>query len=73
MNGSPVLDQNSRLITINGGLKYPIQGIIAFIFTSGTMPIPALFKQMEALNLAILIGKFQQLFGHSPNSILGNY
>ncbi|MBX9255891.1 trypsin-like peptidase domain-containing protein [Desmonostoc muscorum CCALA 125] len=73
MSGSPVLDQYGRLIAINGGLKYPIQGIIAFIFADGTMPNQALFKQIEALSLAIPISKFQQLFGYSANSILGNY
>nr|WP_242055845.1 serine protease [Nostoc flagelliforme] len=43
MSGGPVFDQYGRLIAINGGLKYPLQGIIAFIFADGTMPSQALF------------------------------
>lgn len=72
MSGGPVLDQYGRLIAINGGLKYPLQGIIAFIFADGSMPNQALFKQMEALSWAIPISIFQQLFGYPANSLMGN-
>ncbi|MCF2150523.1 hypothetical protein IQ276_029685 [Desmonostoc muscorum LEGE 12446] len=62
MSGSPVLDQNSRLTTINGGLKYPIQGIIAFIFTDSTIPNPALFTAvfmyLDHMLISVLLSSF---------------
>ena len=73
MSGGPVLDRNGRLIAINGGLKYPLQGIIAFIFADGTMPSQALFEQMETLSWAIPTARFQQLFRQSANLLQGSY
>lgn len=73
MSGGPVLDRYGRLIAINGGLKYPLQGIIAFISADGTMPSQALFEQMETLSWAIPTARFQQLFGQSANSLQGSY
>lgn len=59
MSGGPVLDRHGALIGINGKLKYPFQGIQAFIFADGSMPSPQLFQQMEALSWAIPIARFQ--------------
>ncbi|MUG91534.1 trypsin-like serine protease [Scytonema sp. UIC 10036] len=73
MSGGPVLDRYGHLIAINGGLKYPIQGITAFIFADSTMPSQALFEQMQALSWAIPIAKFQQLFGQPTHLIQGSY
>lgn len=73
MSGGPVLDRYGRLIAINGGLKYPLQGIIAFIFADGTMPSQGLFEQMETLSWAIPTARFQQLFGQPANSLQGSY
>lgn len=63
MSGGPVLDSKGRLIGINGRLKYPFQGISAFIFTDGTLPSEELFQQMEALSWAIPIATFQKIVG----------
>lgn len=60
MSGGPVLNQKGELIGINGKLKYPFQGIQAFIFVDGSMPSPQLFAKMEPLSWAIPINKFQQ-------------
>jgi S1-C subfamily serine protease len=60
MSGGPVLDKYGRLIGINGRLKYPPQGIIAFIFADGITPSEELFQQMEALSWAIPSATFQQ-------------
>jgi len=61
MSGGPVLDQYGRLIGLNGGLKYPPQGIIAFIFADGSLPSEELFRQMEALSWAIPITASKQM------------
>lgn len=63
MSGGPVFDRYGRLIAINGSLRYPPQGIVAFIFADGTMPSQALFEQMETFNWAIPISTFQQGVG----------
>lgn len=60
MSGGPVLDQYGRLIGINGRLKYPPQGIIAFMFADGTVPSKKLFQQMEALSWAVPSATFRQ-------------
>lgn len=60
MSGGPVLDQYGRLIGINGRLKYPPQGTIAFIFEDGTVPSEKIFQQMEALSWAIPTATFWQ-------------
>lgn len=60
MSGGPVLDKYGRLIGINGRLKYPPQGIIAFIFADGTAPSEELFQQMEALSWAVPSATFSK-------------
>ncbi|WP_413270102.1 S1 family peptidase [Floridanema aerugineum] len=62
MSGGPVLDQNGRLIGINGRLKFPPQGIAVYRFADGTMPSAAVFQRMESLSWAIPIGTFRRLF-----------
>jgi S1-C subfamily serine protease len=61
MSGGPVLNQSGQLIGINGGLKYPLQGIIAFRFVDGTLPSEATFQQMESLSWAIPIATFKSI------------
>jgi len=61
MSGGPVLDQYGRLVGLSGGLKYPPQGIVAFIFADGSLPSEELFRQMEALSWAIPITVFKQM------------
>ena len=61
MSGGPVLDASGRLIGINGRLKYPIQGIQAFVLDDGSLPSPELFAQMEGFSWAIPIATFEQL------------
>ena len=62
MSGGAVLDRYGRLIGVNGHLKYPLQGITAFIFADGTTPSKALFQQMESLSWAVPSTTFQHLF-----------
>lgn len=62
MSGGPVLDQNGRLIGINGRLKFAPQGINVYRFTDGTMPSAAVFQRMESLSWAIPIATFRRLF-----------
>lgn len=62
MSGGPVLDRYGRLIGINGRLKYPPQGNIAFMFADGTTPDDELFQQMEALSWAVPTATFWQAF-----------
>lgn len=59
MSGGPVLNQSGKLIGINGGLKHPLQGIIAFTFADGTVPSQEIFQKMEALSWAIPSPTFQ--------------
>lgn len=61
MSGGPVLDQNGRLIGINGRLKFPPQGITVYRFADGTMPSAAVFQRMESLSWAIPIATFRRL------------
>lgn len=58
MSGGAVLNQKGQIIGINGKLKYPFQGIRAFIFADGQMPSEQLFRKMESLNWAIPISTF---------------
>jgi S1-C subfamily serine protease len=62
MSGGPVLDQNGRLIGINGRLKFPPQGIAVYRFADGTMPSSTAFQRMESLSWAIPISTFRRLF-----------
>lgn len=61
MSGGPVINQYGQVVGINGGLKYPPQGIIAFIFADGTMPSESIFQQMESLSWAIPAATFQHI------------
>lgn len=61
MSGGPVFNQQGQLVGINGRLKYPFQGINAFVFIDGTLPSKPLFQRMETLSWAIPIATFQQL------------
>jgi S1-C subfamily serine protease len=61
MSGGPVLNQSGKLVGINGGLKHPLQGIVAFTFADGTVPSQKIFQQMEALSWAIPIATFQSV------------
>lgn len=60
MSGGPVLNQAGQLIAINGRLKYPLQGISAYVFADGTMPSQELFQKMEALSWAVPYTRFRQ-------------
>lgn len=70
MSGGPVLDRYGQLVGINGGLKYPLQGIIAFIFADGTLPSEAVFQQMESLSWAIPIATFERTFKNQVQGAL---
>jgi serine protease Do len=61
MSGGPVFNDKGELIGINGRLKYPVQGIDAFILADGTKPSVEMFQQMEALSWAIPIATYQQV------------
>jgi serine protease Do len=62
MSGGPVFNDRGELIGINGRLKYPVEGIDAFIYADGTKPSIEVFQQMEALSWAIPIATYQQSF-----------
>jgi S1-C subfamily serine protease len=47
MSGGPVLNQSGQLIGINGGLKHPLQGIIAFTFIDGSVPSQDIFQRWK--------------------------
>jgi S1-C subfamily serine protease len=55
MSGGPVLNQQGELVGISGLLKYPFQGINAFIFTDGTRPEREEYRRIESLSWAIPI------------------
>lgn len=59
MSGGPVFNDKGESIGINGRLKYPVQGIDAFIFADGTKPSVKNFEKMEALSWAIPIATYQ--------------
>lgn len=53
MSGGPVLDDQGRLIGINGRLKHPFDGIDAYVFTDGSQPSQEEFLKMSTLSWAI--------------------
>lgn len=61
MSGGPVFNDKGESIGINGRLKYPVQGIDAFIFADGTKPSVENFEKMEALSWAIPIATYQNI------------
>jgi serine protease Do len=61
MSGGSVFNDRGETIGINGRLKYPVQGIDAFILADGTKPSIEVFEQMEALSWAIPIATYQQV------------
>jgi serine protease Do len=61
MSGGPVFNDRGESIGINGRLKYPVQGIDAFIFADGTKPSVENFEKMEALSWAIPIATYQNI------------
>lgn len=65
MSGGPILDRQGQLVGINGGLKYPPQGIVAFTFADGSFPSVALFEQMEALSWGIPVSMIRQALSAS--------
>jgi serine protease Do len=61
MSGGPVFNDKGESIGINGRLKYPVQGIDAFILADGTKPSIENFEKMEALSWAIPIATYQNI------------
>lgn len=61
MSGGPVFNDKGESIGINGRLKYPVQGIDAFILADGTKPSVENFEKMEALSWAIPIATYQNI------------
>ena len=70
MSGGAILDRWGRLVGINGALKYPPQGMMAFRFADGTLPPDALFEAMNSLNWAIPIFTIQAFLATHPVSVL---
>ncbi len=59
MSGGAVIDEQGKLVGINGRLSYPVQGRSVFIYTDGTQVSPQLFQQIESLSWAIPVAAFQ--------------
>ena len=59
MSGGAVIDEQGKLVGINGRLSYPIQGREVFVYTDGTQVSPQLFQQIESLSWAIPVSSFQ--------------
>lgn len=55
MSGGPVLNQDGKLVGINGLRKFPLMGVDAFVFADGTRPSQAEAEQMLPLSWAIPI------------------
>ena len=68
MSGGPVLNQSGQLVGVSGGLKHPLQGIIAFTFADGSVPSQKIFQQMDALSWAIPLAPFQSVAGQQQRS-----
>ena len=61
MSGGAVIDEQGKLVGINGRLSYPVQGRSVFIYTDGTQVSPQLFRQIESLSWAIPVAAFQSV------------
>lgn len=59
MSGGAVIDEQGKLVGINGRLSNPVQGRSVFIYTDGTQVSPQLFQQIESLSWAIPVTTFQ--------------
>lgn len=59
MSGGAILNSYGELVGINGRLKYPVQGIKAFVFEDGTQPSPQLFEKLQSLSWGIPIEAFK--------------
>jgi S1-C subfamily serine protease len=60
MSGGPVLNQQGRVVGINGRHAYPLWGD-PFVFEDGSRPCPALQQRMVQLSWAIPTERFVQL------------
>jgi serine protease Do len=58
MSGGPILDQDARLVGVNGRLKEPYYGITTFLFSDGTLPSKSMFYQMNKLSWGIPVASY---------------
>ncbi len=61
MSGGPVLNQQGKLIGINGRSKFPLSGVKAFQYMDGTYPSVELVQQMQTLSWGIPHSVIRQL------------
>lgn len=64
MSGGPILNQQGKLIGVNGRKKYPLTGIDAFVFADGTRPSAREAEQMIPLSWGIPISRLS--LGNDP-------
>jgi serine protease Do len=60
MSGGPILDNQGRLIGINGKSNYLVKGIDSFRFSDNTQPSVGVFNQMKTLSWGIPISEYQK-------------